>query len=684
MAYGLSHNIEWKDRENVDSKVEILENGYSGSVTDCVPAEDPLLVDIAPMDPNIFMPVIGKGATINLISETNGQFMGMYTIDPVKRMIKCFKNGNANPWFLGYINTEQYGEEYFMEDGYSVTIHCNDGFNILNRFKYLNGTAKYDTLETKWNVLTRILTRTGLPYQYIYFASKLSSTGITPGASETIWHHLKVDQNNYYDEQDEPMKHRAVLEELLKASGLQIRQECGSIFIYEPQMLADASFSAKRFNGTSYAYVDTVSVSRNFDISNEDTAWEEEDSLVDIKSGYSRQRIRYSHYMNEGAIREVDLANRYLWSGTEIWSEDAYGVVRLSGVSAIAGITLNAGVTALTGHKNPANGEEEIYIERAERIADATWMNIEGYYLGKRAGQFMAIQGEVYVKTRTWEFSGEDPVVASRIELYMNIEIESKGIRYVVGSGWIWFDPYFSSSFGGVVYKNADEMTICDRWVPFTIIVPWTVPGGKATFKFYDPDVFAEMEGGYRLDETDGIKEVRVRNIKCRVREGGTAESDGSVSNGQGAKEASTDDELFTGDLDVSFMNEAPEITLFHADARNINDRGAIRKASDDSYTTGWRKTGDTSDFKLAHLLLRSIISQYQESNIIMSGTMEADALMDVNGGPNFLHTVQDTDQPQCGTKKMMFTGGQYSDFNRTISGTWEEVRVEDITISVG
>ncbi len=682
MAYTLSHRIEWKDREGVDSKVEILEDGFTGGVTDCVPAEDPLLIDIAPMDPTIFMPVVGKGATINLVSETNGQFIGMYTLDPIKRMIKCFKNGNASAWWLGYINVEQYGEEYSRLTGYDVTIHCNDGFNALYRFKYLNGTNKYDTLATMWTVLTRVLARTGLPYQYIYFASKISCSGVTPAANETIWHNLEVDQNNYYDEQDEPMTHRAVLEELLKSKGLQIRQECGSIFIYEPQMLADASFSAKRFNGTTYAYVDSVSVSRNFDISDGDTDWEEEDSLVDIKSGYSKQRLRYSHYMPEGAIKEVDLANRFIWTGTETWGEDAYGVVRLSGISAITGITLNAGVTALTGHKNPSSDEEEIYIERAERVADATWMNIEGYFVGRRAGQFMCITGEVYVKTRTWEFSGEDPVVASRIELYMNIEIESAGIRYMIGSGWIWNDPYYSNSFGVTVYKNEDELSICDRWVPFTLVVPWTVPGGKAMFKFYDPDVFAEMAGGSRLDDTDGIKEVRVRNIQCRVREGGTEEADGSVSNGQGAKEAVTDDELFTCNLNVNFMNEAPEITLFHADARNITDRGAIRKTNGD-YTTGWRKTGDTSDFKLAHLLLRSIISQYQESNIVLSGTMEADALMDANGGPNFLHTVQDTDQPQCGTKKLMFTGGQYSDFNRTINGTWEEIRVEDITVSV-
>jgi len=80
-------------------------------------------------------------------------------------------------------------------------------------------------------------------------------------------------------------------------------------------------------------------------------------------------------------------------------------------------------------------------------------------------------------------------------------------------------------------------------------------------------------------------------------------------------------------------------------------------------------------------LLLRSIISQYQESLIQLSGTIEADALMDSNGGPSFLFTLQDSDY--LSTRKLMFAGGTYNDFKRTLNGSFLEVKQEDLTINV-
>lgn len=681
MARAQSHKIEYKDIADINTKIEFWEEGYAGSLIECPGVDDPLVIDIAPMDPNIFIPVIGKGATIKILSETNGQHKGLYTVDPVKRMVKIFKNDNANPWWLGYINAEQYSEPYSKLENYPVTINCNDGFNILNRYKYLNGTAKYTTLETMWTVLTRVLAKTGLPYQYIYFASGLSCDGLTPDADETLWHLLKVDQNNYYDEQDKPWTHRQVLEALLSPY-YQIRQEGGSIFIYKPQMLYQSSFSCKRFNGTTYAYVDTVSVSNNFDISNGDINWDNEDQVFDVKSGFSKQVIRYSPYMREGAVKEIDVANRYLWTGTETWTADEWGILRLSGISAISGMTIDPDKIAITGHKTDDEGSEDIYLERAERIGDVTWLAIEGFNVGERSGQFLMITGEVYIKTLTYEFSGGESVVIGRIEIPMGLEVNGLGPEYYAGSNsWIWQDPYnVSGAFKAIIKAKANESTLADKWCSFQLAVPWNVPGGSAVLKAKDPNPFSAASGGVQLDGGDGILEVRMRNFKVRVREGGDLQAGGVVVNGKGAKEASNDDEQYDGELNVDFMNEAPEITAYHGDARNINDRAAIRDTNGD-YTTGWRESGDASSYRLLDLVMRSIISQYRESLDVLRGTLEADNLMTMNDGPNFLYTLQDTDY--LSTKKLLFTGGQYNDFRRTVNGEHLEIKEEDVTINV-
>lgn len=684
MALVQSHKIEYKDCDNIDSRIELWEEVYGGALIECEAGEDPLIIDIAPMDPTIFMPVIGTGATITVLSVTTGQHLGLYTKNPIKKLVKIFKNNQALPWWLGYINTEQYGEDYSRLENYPVTIHCNNGFNVLNRFKYLNGLVKYTTLETPWNILTRILAKTGLPYQYIYFASKLICDGVVVSANETIFHQLKEDQLNYYDENDEPMTYRAVLESLLLSYGLQIRQEEGSVFIYEPQMLADASFSAKRFNGSTYAYIDTVNVSRNFNISDEEINWDNEDSILDVVNGFSKQRIRYSPYPPIGAIEEIDVANRYLWTGTETWTADLYDILRLSGITAIAGMTLTN--CAIKGHKEKtpiwvtdSTAEESIYIESSPWLWERLLISVtKGFKVAKKEGQYLKVSGEVYIRSKYNELSEtEARTIARRIEIPLNIEVDGKGASYdpdVVG--WSWeevYDPMFLRAY---INKLPEDITICDQWMPFSAVLPWNFPGGEVVLKIWDPEVF---DTGTRLAWNQGMKAARFKNLKIHAIEGGEFLSTGWVKNANG-KEIVDEDVLYQADLDDAFMNEAPEFTVINADAKNITDRGAVRKA-DNLFTSAWRKTGDAADFRLLDLLLRSIISQYQDSLLQLSGTLEAKELTGANGGPNFMFTLQDTDY--SGTKKMMFNGGSYSDYNRTLNGSFLELKQEDLTISL-
>jgi hypothetical protein len=169
------------------------------------------------------------------------------------------------------------------------------------------------------------------------------------------------------------------------------------------------------------------------------------------------------------------------------------------------------------------------------------------------------------------------------------------------------------------------------------------------------------------MDMDDGMKCARFRNFKVRAFEG--------------AKEIVNDDVEYKGELNVDFMNEAPEITLVHGDARNITDRAGIRRPNKSFTTYLWKKTGDTAYYRLADLLLRSIISQYRESLIQLSGTIEADSLMASNGGPGFLFTIQD--QNYLSTRKMIFTGGNYNDFKRTLNGTFLEIKKDDLPINI-
>lgn len=681
MAYGQSHRIEYKDSADIDTRIEIWERDYVGAVLDCEAAEDPLNVDIAPMDPTIYIPVIGCGATITILSVTEGQHRGLYTKDPTKRLVKIFKDNKANPWFLGLVNPEQYSEPYSRSFDYPVNITVNNGLNALRRFKYIDGTTKYSTLETYWNILTRILAKTCLPFQYLYFATDVICPGINPAAGETIWHHLKANQLNYYDEQDEPMSYRAVLEAILSAFGLQCRQEEGSIFIYKPSMLAGASYNARRFNGTTYVYIDTVAVSRNFDISSGDINWDNIDQGYDIRGGFNRQKIRYSPYVPEGAIPEIDITDRENWTGpAEEWFEDPYGIWRLIDpiipLRNINGILFQPYLRVAGHKKDQGSPDEEIYLERSAWGSGNLWFIIDGNLISAKNGRILAITGEVYIRTKDNEYdSAASSVVIDKVIVPITLEVG--GYRFVGASGSIagWEFESVNLPFGARIYKSSDETTLADTWLPFTIIIQgtWIPAGAIAILKAWDPDPYAS---NVKLDADDGMKNARMRNFKCRCYK--------STSTERNLVPIDEDPE-YSITLDDDFINDAPDITLHHADAVNITDRGAIFKKSvlDDTwvFTDTWQKEGEEPTYRLVDILLRSIASQYQDSLSQLAGTIEADSLMGVNGGPIFLHTLQDTDY--LGNIKHLFTGGKYNDFKRTLNGSWLEVKQDDLTVTV-
>ena len=684
MAHAQSHKIEYKDRAGIDTLIEIWDEGYVGAITEGEASEDPLVVDIAPMDPTIFTPVIGTGATIGVFSVTDGQYLGMYTKDPKKKMVKIFKDNKANPWWLGYVNTEQYGEDYSMLENYQVSINCNNGFNILNRFKYLDGFGNmYIVPDTKWTILTRILAKAGLPYQYVYFGTRISCTGVVVGAGETLFHQLKANQLNYYDEEDEPMTYRQVLEHLLASYGLQIRQEQGSIFIYEPSMLAEANWSARRYNGTTYAYIDTVNVSANFDISNGDINWDNEDAAFDTTSGFSKQKIRYSPYMHRDAIEEVDLADRDLWTGVEAWANDAWGVARLSGITAVKNFLELSLHAHLGGHRKDAASEEEIYFEKTIDDEGGVVTLTEAINKSRRVtgidnGQYLMFECEVFIRSKADEYGTDPSVMARSIRVPFYARVGDKGATYNGGTGvYDWADGNGDERIAYIGSNFSD--TICDKWHKVRAYIPWNLPGGVLSIVVNNPRIYLWYSAD-RLYAADGLISTRLRNFKVSIYKDGGCAAGGLVLNSGKGIEVSDDDALYTITLDEEFINEGTEMTLYHGDAINITDRGGILK-NDNSFTSAWSKTGDVSTFRLIDLLLRSIASQYQNTLDTLTGTLEADALMGVNGGPVFLHTIQDTDY--LGTPKLMFTGGAYNDFDRTINGTWLEVKQEDVTITV-
>ena len=99
--YNPLYRLEYTDQNNTPTRVDVLERGYEGSVTEVCGSDDPFVLKYeGDGEINKFTPIIPSTATLTLIAESNFFFRSLFTQDERKYQIKYYKNfGNSNPGF---------------------------------------------------------------------------------------------------------------------------------------------------------------------------------------------------------------------------------------------------------------------------------------------------------------------------------------------------------------------------------------------------------------------------------------------------------------------------------------------------------------------------------------------------------------------------------------------------------
>ena len=222
--------------------------------------EDPFYIEYPAV--NIFEPVKGSGCTLNLVSTTDRKFLNLFTANIMEYQIKLYKSGIL--YWVGYLDSELYSEPFNELTNYTVTFTGSDGFALLERLNYVDGSGnKYTGLVTQWQALQNILNKLGLPYKNIYVGLSTTCTDFTLAAGETLLHKTYTNNNNWYNEDNEPETARKVLEEILKPYAAFIIQDNANIYITDINTIAGASTASFKKYSSSFTYISTESINLN-------------------------------------------------------------------------------------------------------------------------------------------------------------------------------------------------------------------------------------------------------------------------------------------------------------------------------------------------------------------------------------------------------------------------------------
>lgn len=252
-------------------EVEILKDGFSGSATEVAFGEDPLRIEWAEVDK--LEPVMSSSARLQLFSDSDRQFVGLYTVEAGSVRMDVKRNGAL--YWSGTLDTELYEEPYAYRDGYTVEVTFSD-FAILDRLSY-DGSG-FVTLR---GLIDGILDKSGIAYDRLitHISTSPYLYNVVDETSGSMLDTVSVRADNYYDEDGEAMTLREVLDETLKPLSLRLVQKGGFVYLYDLNAVA---------TGVSPRLI----------------TWDGDDAVLSVDRVYNNVRISYSPYERSSLLRD--------------------------------------------------------------------------------------------------------------------------------------------------------------------------------------------------------------------------------------------------------------------------------------------------------------------------------------------------------------------------------------------
>ena len=298
MAYTVKYFAEWADFNGSSCRLELLTDAANVAeelrVTNCIVTY-----------PEIYLldkePVSGAGIEISFLSPTKLYFLDkLYTTNPQEVLIKLFRNGNIE--FLGWMDSEQYSDEWTDAVNYEVTITGNNGFALLERIAY-DGPTDMTSL---YNLVRAAVVATGLPYAKITVAT--GTTIGSEGALETCLDRIYSKPDNFIDEKGVVMSWREVLESILTPFDLGIFAHGDTVYLRDTHTMGAGGVRKSRSMAGTSGESSGIPSPIMLD-------WVLDESTISYEKALNRASVKFNKYkydkisfpINEETVRGVPL-----------------------------------------------------------------------------------------------------------------------------------------------------------------------------------------------------------------------------------------------------------------------------------------------------------------------------------------------------------------------------------------
>lgn len=259
MAFVEKYRCEWYDRLKLKWRYDILEDGFSGSITDLVASADPLTIDFLSGSDDIFeSPIRGTKCDLRVKVSTSFALADLYTVQDRKFKVNIYYN-TTSLFCTGYIVSNNYQEAY-NDTPYDVVISANDGLGYLKEIDFADIASSFDRREVISFILYTIFSQIGITefkeIINIYEDSMDNTVDDSPLDQEKIDIDLFDDMTCY-----------EALEHILKKYDAICRQWAGEYYLFRPVEMTDSTAYGRKFisgvTHTSFTVTPALNINRS-------------------------------------------------------------------------------------------------------------------------------------------------------------------------------------------------------------------------------------------------------------------------------------------------------------------------------------------------------------------------------------------------------------------------------------
>lgn len=295
MNYGTIYTLPFRSRKEDSYMVEIQKEGYTGQVTELTGSGNaPFSIEIAD-DDFLYVPVRFSTATIRVVG--TDYLQSLYSTG-YRQYRVTFKRAGEVTW-CGFIKPELYTQDY-SGTIFELELECISAMSVLEYIDYKPKNEVGKEFVTLWELLTRCVSESRGSYSNVYIPHVYAKDKSNYTAWANVLQDMTISEQNFFDEDDKPMKLKEVLEEICKFLNWTCVDWKGDLYFVDVDHAGD--YYKYTLDFSAYTTV------RGFTISVQKVNFSGSDHTLDILGGYNKVTVKDSNYPVGNLLPEEDFS----------------------------------------------------------------------------------------------------------------------------------------------------------------------------------------------------------------------------------------------------------------------------------------------------------------------------------------------------------------------------------------